>query len=73
MNLANLIWWAITGIVFSILIGVIGAVLAFGNGNAITGAIMVGAAAAGGFAGLWIGGTTAVHMIRQRSRDAGGA
>ncbi|MEV4294935.1 hypothetical protein [Microbispora rosea] len=66
MNLANLIWWAISGVLLSLLVGVTGGMLAHGNGSSVAGSIMVGAAAAGGFAGLWIAGTAAVYTAFKR-------
>ncbi|MEV0591154.1 hypothetical protein [Nonomuraea cavernae] len=61
MSKATVIWWALSGVLLSLLIGVVGGMLASGNGSAVAGAIMIGATAAGGFAGLWIAGTAAVH------------
>ncbi|SEH04038.1 hypothetical protein SAMN05444920_15322 [Nonomuraea solani] len=61
MSKATVIWWAFSGSLLSLLIGVVGGMLATANGSTLAGAIMVGAAAAGGFAALWITGTSAVH------------
>ncbi|MEO3808734.1 hypothetical protein ABGB17_07005 [Sphaerisporangium sp. B11E5] len=61
MHYANLIWWAITGLLLSLLIGILGAILATGNGNSTPGSIMIGATAAGAFAGLWITATLVVQ------------
>ncbi|MGC5013613.1 hypothetical protein ACLQ2R_22870 [Streptosporangium sp. DT93] len=68
MSKTNLVWWAITGVLFSILVGVAGALLSLGDGSSVTGAIMVGAGAAGGSAGLWIASTAAVHTALKRDR-----
>lgn len=74
---ASVIWWALSGGLFSLLIGVVGAMLATANGSSIAGAVMVGAAAFGGFAALWITGTSAVHVYlnghQKPGTDAGDA
>lgn len=61
MSKTTVIWWAVTGGLLALLVGVAGGLLAIGNGNTVAGAIMLGAAASGGFAALWIAGTSAVH------------
>ncbi|MER6512533.1 hypothetical protein ABT158_37380 [Nonomuraea sp. NPDC001636] len=66
MSKANLIWWAIVGALLSLLIGVAGSLLALGNGDAVAEAIIFGAEAAGGCAGLWIAATAAIHTVLKR-------
>ncbi len=66
MSKSNIIWWAITGALLALLIGVAGGLLALGNGSSVAESIMVAATAAGGFAGLWIAGTAAVHAALKR-------
>lgn len=66
MHMANLIWSAISGLLLSLLVGLAGGMLAYGNGSSVAGSVMVGAAAAGGFAGLWIAGTAAVYTALKR-------
>ncbi|MBB5134759.1 type VI protein secretion system component VasK [Thermocatellispora tengchongensis] len=63
---ASLVWSAICGLLLSILVGVAAALLAHGGGHPIADAIMTGAAAAGGFAGLWIAGTAALYTAIRR-------
>ena len=43
MSKANLIWWAVVGALLSLLIGVAGALLTLGNGDAVAEAIIFGA------------------------------
>ncbi|MGN9783588.1 hypothetical protein ACTMTF_19290 [Nonomuraea sp. ZG12] len=66
MSKANLIWWAIVGTLLSLLIGVAGSLLALGNGDAVAEAIIFGAKATGGCAGLWIAATAAIHTLIKR-------
>ncbi|WP_327585453.1 hypothetical protein OHA25_59025 [Nonomuraea sp. NBC_00507] len=66
MSKANLIWWAVAGALLSLLIGVVGALLALGNGDVVTEAVIFGAKAAGGCAGLWIAATAAIHAVLKR-------
>ncbi|WP_219472150.1 hypothetical protein [Nonomuraea rhizosphaerae] len=61
MSKAHVIWWAITGSLFSLLVGVAGGLLAVVNGSTIAGAVMVGAAAVGGTVMLWFAGTAAIQ------------
>ncbi|MBG0813384.1 hypothetical protein [Planomonospora sp. ID82291] len=68
MSKTNLIWWAIAGVLLSLLVGVTGALLALGDGSSVAGSVMIGAGAAGGAAGLWIAGTAAVHSALKRDR-----
>ncbi|MGA4990556.1 hypothetical protein [Nonomuraea bangladeshensis] len=71
MSKASVIWWAFSGGSLSLLIGIVGAMLATANGSSVAGAIMVGAAAFGGFAALWITGTSAVHAYLNSHRKPG--
>jgi hypothetical protein len=68
MSKASVIWWGFSGGLLSLLIGVVGAMLATANGSSVAGATMVGAAAFGGFAALWITGTSAVHAYLNTHR-----
>ncbi|MEO3876114.1 hypothetical protein ABGB18_45735 [Nonomuraea sp. B12E4] len=68
MSKASVIWWAFSGSLLSLLIGVVGGMLATANGSSVAGAIMVGATAFGGFAALWITATSAVHIYLNSQR-----
>lgn len=70
MSKATVIWWAVSGALLSLLIGVVAGLLATGNGSTVAGAIMVGAAASGGFVALWITGTSAVHTWSNAQRKS---
>ncbi|MEU8317052.1 hypothetical protein AB0C33_01675 [Nonomuraea sp. NPDC048881] len=61
MSKTTLIWSAVSGALLALLVGVVAGLLATGNGSTVAGAIMAGATASGGFAALWITGTSAVH------------
>ncbi|NUP65034.1 MAG: hypothetical protein HOW71_23035 [Nonomuraea sp.] len=61
MSKATLFWSAVSGALLALLVGVVTGLLATGNGSTVAGAIMAGAAASGGFAALWITGTSAAH------------
>jgi hypothetical protein len=63
---ANLIWWAVVGALLSLLIGVAGALLTLGNGDAVAEAIIFGAKTTGGCVGLWIAATAAIHTVLKR-------
>ena len=66
MKLSNIIWWALSGALLALLVGVVGGMLASGNGSSVAGSIMIGATAAGGFVGLWIAASVAVYTVFKR-------
>ncbi|MFI6918642.1 hypothetical protein ACIBIZ_01715 [Nonomuraea spiralis] len=66
MSKANLIWWAVVGTLFSLLIAVACSLLAVGNGDTVTEAVIFGVKAAGACAGLWIAATAAIHGLLKR-------
>jgi hypothetical protein len=63
MSKVNVVWCAVAGVLLSLLVGVAGTLLAIGDGNSPTGAVIVGAGAAGGVLALWIAGSVAVHTM----------
>ncbi|WP_343950423.1 hypothetical protein [Nonomuraea longicatena] len=63
MNRTSIVWCVVAGFLLALLIGVAGTLLAVGDGNTLTGAVIVGAGAAGGALALWVTVSLAVHSL----------